>query len=435
MRPPQRLLIARFMVVFTLLAASCTETGEHGPTAGPPGGGAGDDAEGGAAGGGPGAPPITLEHAGGYKPDDAWIFSDGTIHTIELTLSDASIAALNADPYTFAMGDVSFDGEPLPDVGVRLRGKIGSFRTLDKKPKFKLKFNEIHEDQRFYGLEELSLNNEVVDCTYLKEPLGYRLFALAGVPAERTGFARLLVNGAEYGLYVLVEVPDDRFLKRVFKEPKGNLYDGKYVWYGGANYTLLDFNAGVDDLFSLEEGVDVAHADIHAISDAVASWAGTGQLVTGLDPLLRWDEFHRMLAGEQWIGHNDGYALNRNNYRVYFHPEDGRAELVPWDLDYAFLHDSQWGLSWSSPPGKLAGECFKDAACALAHKAAVQALVDAVDPVKLIAWFDAVDTLTYDVAMTDPRRECAADQIAPLRKALRSWISGRNDAMRAFWGL
>jgi spore coat protein CotH len=397
---------------------------------------------GGQAGGGPGGrgdpgagPPVIEESAGSYEADSAWIFSDKTVHTIEIKLPDASVASLTAEPYEWAPGEVTFDGEVVPQTGVRLRGKIGSFRTLSQKPKFKLKFNELVEDQRFHGLEALGLNNSVVDCSYLKEPLGYRVFALAGVPAERVGFAQVFVNGSDYGLYVLVEVPDDRFLKRVYKNPDGNLYDGKYIWYGDFNYQLLDFNSGVDDLYSLEEGTDVGNKDITAVSQAVAASVGTGQLVAGLDPVLDWDEFHRLLAVEQWIGHNDGYAMNRNNYRVYFDPDDGKAEFIPWDLDLSYLYDYQWGFSWSSPAGQIASGCFNDAACVEAHKEAMKALISAVDPAELTAYFDAIDALTLDYATSDPRKECGAGEVAPWRQALRDWIGVQNAQMSAYWGL
>ena len=56
--------------------------------------------------------------------DDSWIFSSRTIHEIALTLPQESIDALNADAYTYVPGAISFDGELIEDVGVRLRGKF-----------------------------------------------------------------------------------------------------------------------------------------------------------------------------------------------------------------------------------------------------------------------------------------------------------------------
>jgi hypothetical protein len=409
-----------------------------GGSAGSTGDGSGGGFAGGGATGGGGSgegagPPVSDEDIGGYSAETDWIFSDQKIHAIEITLPQASIDALLADPYTFAPGDFSLDGDALPDVGVRLRGKIGSFRPINAKPKLKIKFNELVPNQRFYGLKALSLNNEVVDCSYLKEPLGYRVFGLAGAPAVRTGFARVTVNGLDYGLYVIIETPDDRFLKRVYADPSGNFYDGKYIWYGGWNYQLLDFNTGTDDMFPLEEGIDVGHADIHAISDAIATWAWSGQFEAGLAPVLDWDEIHRTMAAEQWIGHNDGYALNSNNYRIYFDPADGKADMIPWDLDYAFLHDYDWGMSWGNPKGQIAYHCAQDAGCKATHKTAVFGVLAALDPAALVAWFDQIDALTYADAVSDPRRECGSDQIAPWRAALRSWIATQNDVLAAQW--
>lgn len=385
--------------------------------------------------GGSEGPKPTEEDAGGFKADDAWIFSDQTIHSIEITLTSASIAALDADAFTFVTGDFTFDGSTVPGVGVRLRGKIGSFRPLSGKPKFKISFDHFVPNQRFFGLEAMSLNNEVVDCSYLKEPLAYRIFSLAGVPTERTGFAKVTVNGADYGLYVIVETPDDRWLKRNYADPKGNFYDGKYLWFGGFNYTLLDFAIGLDDQFQLEEGQDVAHADITAISNALGAGFGTSEFMPLLDPLINWGQVHRELAAEQWVGHNDGYALNTNNYRVYFDPTDGKAQLIQWDFDYGFLNAADWGMSWQTPKGRLAAGCFQDAKCLADQKAAVQTLINAVDPAALLEWFNQLDALTLDEAQADPRRECPAANIIPERDYLRAWINNQSGQLASFWGL
>ncbi|MFO0006349.1 MAG: CotH kinase family protein, partial [bacterium] len=93
--------------------------------------------------------------------------------------------------------------------------------------------------------------------------------------APRAADARVWVNGDDYGLYLLLETPDDRFLKRAWDEPDGNLYDGKYVWYPDGSYTLLDFAEGHDHLYQLEEGEDVGHADIASVSAALAAGWGS----------------------------------------------------------------------------------------------------------------------------------------------------------------
>ena len=61
-------------------------------------------------------------------------------HLVEITLSAGGVMALDEEPYEYVKGDVHVDGEPFPGIGVRLKGKYGSFRTLDEKAAFLLNF-------------------------------------------------------------------------------------------------------------------------------------------------------------------------------------------------------------------------------------------------------------------------------------------------------
>lgn len=376
------------------------------------------------------------EEVGGQDGDLGLILFDQTVlHRINIQLPAESYTALLADPYTLADGSITIDGEEIPDIGVRLRGKIGSYREVSAKPKFRIDFNANVDDQRFYGAEGLNLNNSVVDCSYLKESLGYAIFAAAGVPALRTAFAAVTVNDIAYGLYVMVEEPDDRFLRRAFADPSGNLYDGKYVWYGGYDYTLLDFNSGVDDLYQLEEGTDIDNADVHAVSEALAAAIDQPDFYARMGAVIDWPEYHRELAAEQWIGHNDGYALNTNNYRLYFNPEDGRMQVLPWDFDYGFLVDTDWGMSWSAPRGQLAARCFADATCAEAHRLAVAEVLAELDATDWGALLRDWQALIGDAALDDPRRECDVSGVIPSQEALISYVGRRSAEMRAFWSL
>jgi hypothetical protein len=388
--------------------------------------------------GAPEDPPVVTEETAPPFDDAAsndWLFALDRVHDISITLPEASRASLLAAPYVWAEGDITIDGEAVPSVGVRLRGKIGSFRALTAKPKFKIAFNEFVEDQRFYGLEELSLNNSVVDCAYTKEVVGYRVYDALGVKSLRSSYARVTVDGADYGLYVVLETPNDRWLDRVYDAPDGNLYDGKYVWYGGYNYTLLDFGAGVDTLFQLEEGEDVAHADIAAVSAALVAHQGTPGFYAAMGEVVDWDAFHRLTAVDQLIGHNDGYSMNTNNYRVYFDPEDGKADLLPWDLDYTFLYDYQWGLSWGAANGNLTYACFADPTCAAAQRAVVAELLTTFESTDWVGLLDHVDGLTYAHTQDDPRRECLATDVQPNRDYVRAWLAGKPAELRAWWGI
>jgi spore coat protein H len=387
----------------------------------------------------PSDPPPFEEATAAQDGDDldGWIFDDATIHTVDIDIDGAAIAAVEADPDTPVRASMRFDGIRVPDIGVKLRGKIGSFRRFSGKPKLELDVNTFAPGRTFYGLKELLLNNEVVDCGYLKEPLAYATFRALGLPALRTSWATVRVNGAEYGLYVLLESPDDRFLARTFPDAGGNLYDGKYIYDRATGaYTLLDFASGQDRLFQLEEGTDVDWADIREVSTRMGLTRGTPSFYEQVGELVDMPAFHAHLAAEQLVGHNDGYALNQNNYRFYFDPgREGRMVFVAWDFDYGYLEDAWWGMSWMNPRAALASQCWNDATCRAAQRDAVDAATRTLDTAALLAKLDAWDALTRDLAAADPRRECGAWDIAPSRDYLRSWLAARPAAMRAVWGL
>ena len=116
----------------------------------------------------------------------------------------------------------SYDDE----VGLRLKGTT-SFRTLDGKAAFKVKFREFVAAERFLNLKTLTLNNMVQDASMIHEVLAYEVFRAAGVPAPRTGYAYVRINDADYGVYLNVETLDDVSLPLWFASTQ-HLYEGEF---------------------------------------------------------------------------------------------------------------------------------------------------------------------------------------------------------------
>ena len=369
-------------------------------------------------------------------PSD-WVFNDDEVHLIDITLPSTSADSLAADPYTYVEADLLFDGIVVEDIGVRLKGKIGSFRTLSQKAAFKVDINAFIPGREFYGVKKFNLNNMAVDYSYMKEHLHYKILRDLGLPSLRTGWAWVTVNGEAYGLYNLLEQPDQEFLEHNFADPSGNLYDGKYIWYGGYSYTLLDFSTAVQDLYPLEEGTDVGHADIYAVTEAISTYAGTSDYYSKVGEVVDWDMVLMYLSWEQWIGHNDGYALNTNNNFLYFNPETGgKMVFLPWDLDYSGLYDYSWGMSWTYPRGVLAYYCMWDGGdCYNDWRTHASELVSTLDIASYEAYLADMDALTEPYIADDPRKECGVDDVNYYQFQVLSWLTHRNDYMTAFWGL
>lgn len=379
--------------------------------------------------------PPPVEDIGSGEDSAAWLFTTDHILAVDIGLSSASMASLRVDPYSYVPADLSINGVSLRNVGIRLKGRIGSYRSLDGKASFRVHFNEYVEDQRYYGLEHLTLNSEVVDPSFLKTHLAYKLYREAGVPASRTGYAWIRVNGAIYGLYANIETQDEIWLRRNYPDPSGNLYDGKYIWYADGSYTLLDFDTSTQDLFELEEGTDVGRSDIHAITEALDTTGGTASFYAETSLFIDWEELWLQVAVEQWVGQNDGYTLNKNNYRVYFDPLDGKAEIIPWDLDYSFLRDSDWGMSWTAPAGRIYALCRQDGGCRSTWRRVAGETCELADSLDLSAEIDTVTALINDHISEDPRKEYSLESCLYYQDLLRTYVLERSAAVRSFWSL
>jgi len=360
-----------------------------------------------------------------------WIFGLDQLHSVDLTISDEAYNALSSDPYTYVEGTLVFDGTSYDSIGLRIKGRIGSYRSLSQKSAFKIDFNEFISGQTMDGLEKLNLNNMVQDGAFTHERIAYALWNEMDVPAPRVGYAWVTLNGSDYGIYTLVDVYDDVFLERHYQDASGNLYDGDYYMYDSGSYTMLDFHSSLHDMFELDEGQDVGRADIHAVTEALWSVAGTDQYYDVVGALVDLDELVRMWAVEVWVGHYDSYTYNRNNYRVYFDPGDGLADLFPWDPDWAFYSSTPI----TSPSGYLTTYCKSDPVCHEEFYDALELTCMTADSMGLEEQLDQAIALIDPYLDADPRKETATSTIRSNQEAHRTWLRTRTATLEATGGL
>lgn len=218
---------------------------------------------------------------------------------------------------------VRLGGEVYTNVALHLKGAAGSFRPFDDKPAMTLNFGKLAEGQKFRGYSKISLNNSVQDPTYLNEAICREMFLAAGVPTPRADHATVVVNGRDLGLYVLVEGWGKGFLKQHFKDTGGNLYDGGFL----KDITEpLDTNSG-DNRNDRSDLARLARAAFE--TDPDRRWER-------LNAVLDIDRFLSFLALEVMTCHWDGYAMNRNNYRVFHDRSSGRLVFMPHGMDQMF---------------------------------------------------------------------------------------------------
>ena len=266
------------------------------------------------------------------QQESAKFFAQTNILTFNIDIAESEFTALRNQSRNYVRATIRVGDEVFKDVAVRLKG-WGTFRPLTGKPSFALKFNGFVQGQRFHGLSKLMLNNSAQDATYLCELLSGGLFLDTGLPAARVTHARVQLNRRDLGFYVLIEAMNEHFLKRNFKNSTGNLYEG----------AIQDINGTLDR----DNGPDRDQVDVRALF-AAAVMPDPQERFKALEAVLDIDQFLAFLALEMMTSNWDGYALHRNNYRIYHDPKLDRIVFIPHGMDNS-MHETRLSIM---PPRK-----------------------------------------------------------------------------------
>jgi hypothetical protein len=289
-----------------------------------------------------------------FSQSGGTVFNDTILHEIRIQFPYSTwFDSLQAD-YQLNLNDtsdefsnreflcsMSFDNILLDSIGMRERGNFSNFSAPLtssnglKKP-FKLIFDAF-QTQKFDGLKELNLNNGTDDPSFVREALVYKLVRDRGLPACRTGYAKLFVNDVYWGLYELVENVDKTFLKDHYGDANndGNLYK-------------TDRNAGVDLKW---KGTDPSGYKKQGLllktNDSLNDWSNfthfvdiinhtqPGNMEQALSSVFDVEDYLDILAIEVLCYSWDSYWANGNNFYLYEHP-DGKIRWIPWDYNETF---------------------------------------------------------------------------------------------------
>ena len=257
------------------------------------------------------------------------IFKSAVVPRIQVFISGAGMSALrvsgwgNGQQRPTVKATVREGGRVYTNVAVHLKGSMGSFRPIDDNPALTLNFSKFASGQTFHGLHKLSLNNSIQDHSFLSEVICRELFEAAGVPVPRAAHATLALNGRYLGLRVLLEGASKQFVKRYFNDAKGNLYDGGFCQdITGA----LAVNSGDQP---------EVHSGLRALVSALRE-PDPAKRWSRLNQTLDMDRFISFLAMEILQCHWDGYAMNRNNWRIFHDMGANRMVFIPHGLDQMF---------------------------------------------------------------------------------------------------
>lgn len=206
-------------------------------------------------------------------------------------------------------------GAEVTPAWIRLKGNSSWFSAVAKDPsvkkQFVIAFDQGADPQaRFHGVQKVELDMPSLERTFLHERLAQSFLSDVGLPGLCANSARLVVNGAYYGLYANLEFPNKDYLKRVFPgEHQGDLWKKR------------------SDLQTNED--DPSRDDSR--QRALWSASSAGELAT----LMDMEGSLRTWAAEALLPQPDGYWGGNSNFYVYDHPRRGFIWLTD-DLDATF---------------------------------------------------------------------------------------------------
>jgi len=242
-----------------------------------------------------------------------------------LSMPDAVLQQFLAEPRTPEQ-DAVFTAQGVSyNVKVRLRG--ASARSFPKKS-WNVSFPK---GVRFEGRSSLNLVAEYADATLLAEKLSYDLLAAMRVPAPRTKFVRVTVNGVYQGPFLDIEQVNKSFLEaHAFADEDATIY--RCGWKDGEFKTWKVPYQGAWKKKTNEREPDTA---LHEVL-TVINHTPEPQLASTLEQHVEVEAFLRSMVMDALMANH--YVEDSESYFIH-DAVTGRWAYVPWDLNNV---DARW---------------------------------------------------------------------------------------------
>lgn len=276
----------------------------------------------------------------------------------------------NAINEEYIMVDVVVNDTMFKSVGIRPKGNSSLTQVVNSdsdRYSFRIKFDEYIKNQTCFGLDTLVVNNMIGDKTYMKEYVSYDLMREIGVDAPEFGFADIMVNGEDWGLYFAIELYGTSYKDRVYNDVSGALYNVKNTQMEAGQHGMDDSPQMPDGDFPQKpdgdspqmgegrsggSGGSLEYTDdkIESYSSIFDNVVGKGRkkefkrVIKALEKLSEGEELEkyfdvdktlRYLAAHTIVVNLDSYSSNMaQNYYLYEH--NGQITILPWDYNLAW---------------------------------------------------------------------------------------------------
>lgn len=304
-----------------------------------------------------------------YTPEYARTVFGADIITVDIQADETEWQNMldNAINEEYIMADVAVNGKKYSYVGIRPKGNNSLqqvYSSDSDRYSFKIKFDEYAAGQTCGGLDMLVLNDMLGDATYMKEYTTFEMMKELGIETPYFGYAKITVNGEDWGLYFALEAYSDSYKQRISGNENGTLYNVKSTDMGGGNFGNMEKSddkssensqrgfGGHGGMGAANSGGSLVYTD-----DEISSYPAIFGNVVGdgneddyakviaalkvlnsgenIEEYFDVDEILRYLAAHTFVVNLDSYSSNMaQNYYIY--EQDGVIQILPWDYNYAW---------------------------------------------------------------------------------------------------
>jgi spore coat protein CotH len=294
----------------------------------------------------PGAKPSPADvKSGGNAP----LFDPNTLRTFFLQFEDSDWEKEMED---FFHTDVDVpatlivDGKAYKDVGVHFRGNSSySMVSTGKKRSMNISLNYAHDDQTLLGYRGINLLNASMDPAFLHNVL-FSEIAREYIAAPKANFARVVINGESWGIYVNSQQFNKEFTRDFFKS------EGGKRWKVPANLDPPP-RGGLqylgDNPDSYKSAYEIKTKDKPESWKALIALCKTlnqepaKTLQSALAPMLDIEEVLKYLALDVLSANGDGFWDRQSDYGLYC-DEKSKFHLIPTDVNEAFNNEEEDGM-------------------------------------------------------------------------------------------
>lgn len=239
----------------------------------------------------------------------------------------------------YVIVDMTIDNLYYQNVGIRTKGSsiYGYLKANNlENYSFKVKLDYINPNQTYKGITEIYLNTRVYDSTSMREYLAYRIYNEMGIDTQTYFLADLKINGEENGIITIVEVINQKYVAKKYKNNKGNLYKPIPI-EGKGNYgaDLRYYDSKMENYKGIFNNIKTTNTNDNDKNRLIEIIKKIEKAKTNEEIEKNFIDFNKiikMIAINKAIANIDNFTSKTlRNY--YLYEIDNKIDIIPFDFD------------------------------------------------------------------------------------------------------